>query len=194
MKKLTHLPYCLIPVLLMAGCTAPSSGLNRDHEDVLNKLVGIEVNTVSDGVEVKLPESALFEFGKSALRGDAVGVLERSVVLLQRSTKPVIVNGYTDSVGTPEYNHRLSVARANAVAGALVARGVPAERVSAKGFAAANPVASNDTPEGRQLNRRTEIIVVGEAMDTLMGAGPAVQLTEPAPSRPADAAATTPVE
>ncbi|MGU8077133.1 OmpA family protein [Burkholderia pyrrocinia] len=193
MKKLINLPYCLIPVLMLAGCAGSSPGLNRGLEDALNKSFGIQVSAVSEGVEVKLPESALFEFGKSALRGEAVDIIERSVVLLQRSVKPIKVNGYTDSVGTQEYNQRLSEARAHAVASALIARGVSADRVSMTGFAAESPVANNDTPEGRQLNRRTEIIVVGEAVDTLMGEGPAVQLTEPAPPQP-DAPTTTPVE
>jgi outer membrane protein OmpA-like peptidoglycan-associated protein len=52
---------------------------------------------------------------------------------------------------------------------ALVARGVATERIRTKGNAYNNPVASNDTPEGRALNRRTEILVHGETMDTLMG-------------------------
>jgi outer membrane protein OmpA-like peptidoglycan-associated protein len=157
---------CALSVLLMAGCAAP---LNRDTETSLNKAVGIEVAPVADGVAVKLPETALFDFNQSDIRTDATAVVNRSSVLLKRSKKPIVVEGYTDNVGTLEYNQQLSEARATAVGYALVARGVEIDRIRTKGNAYNNPVASNDTPEGRALNRRTEIIVRGETIDTLMG-------------------------
>jgi len=166
MKKILSMSACAMSVLLMAGCAAP---LNRDTETSLNKAVGIEVAPVADGVAVKLPEKALFDFNKSEVRGDASAVVDRSAVLLKRSKKPVIVEGYTDNVGTLDYNQQLSEARATAVGYALVTRGVTMERIRTKGNAYNNPVASNDTPEGRALNRRTEIVVRGETMETLMG-------------------------
>jgi outer membrane protein OmpA-like peptidoglycan-associated protein len=166
MKTFLSATACTFSVLLMTGCAAP---LNRDTETSLNKAVGIEVAPVADGVAVKLPESALFDFNQSGLRGDATAVVNRSAVLLQRSKKPIVVEGYTDNVGTLEYNQQLSEARATSVGYALVARGVAIDRIRTKGNAYNNPVASNDTPEGRALNRRTEIIVRGESMDTLMG-------------------------
>lgn len=166
MKTFLGATACAMSVLFMTGCAAP---LNRDTETSLNKAVGIEVLPVANGVSVKLPESALFEFGKSDVRGDAVAVINRSAVLLNRSKKPVLVEGYTDNVGTLDYNQQLSEARATAVGYALVARGVAMDRIRTKGNAYNNPVASNDTPEGRTLNRRTEIVIRGETMDTLMG-------------------------
>lgn len=166
MKTFLSTTACALPLLLMAGCTAP---LNRDTETSLNKAVGIEVAPVANGVAVKLPEAALFDFNKSDVRGDAAAVIDRSALLLKRSKKPIVVEGYTDNVGTLEYNQQLSEARATAVGYALVARGVAMDRIRTKGNAYNNPVASNDTPEGRALNRRTEIVVRGETMDTLMG-------------------------
>jgi outer membrane protein OmpA-like peptidoglycan-associated protein len=157
---------CALSLLLMAGCAAP---LNRETETSLNKAVGIEVAPVAEGVAVKLPESALFDFNQSDLRGDATGVVNRSAVLLKRSKKPIVVEGYTDNVGTLEYNKQLSEARATSVGYALVERGVQIQRIRTKGNAYSNPVASNDTAEGRALNRRTEIIVRGETLDTIMG-------------------------
>ena len=166
MRTFLSASVCAMSVVLMAGCAAP---LNRDTETSLNKAVGIEVTPVANGVSVKLPEAALFEFGKSEVRGDAAAVVNRSAVLLKRSKKPVLVEGYTDNVGTLDYNQQLSEARATAVGYALVARGVAMDRIRTKGYAYNNPVASNDTAEGRALNRRTEIVVRGETMDTLMG-------------------------
>ncbi|REE19855.1 OmpA family protein [Paraburkholderia sp. BL27I4N3] len=166
MKNILSTTACAISVLLVTGCAAQ---LNRDTETSLNKAVGIEVAPVAGGVAVKLPETALFDFNKSDVRGDAATVVDRSAVLLKRSKKPIVVEGYTDNVGTLEYNQQLSEARATAVGYALVARGVAMDRIRTKGNAYNNPVAANDTPEGRALNRRTEIVVRGETMDTLMG-------------------------
>jgi outer membrane protein OmpA-like peptidoglycan-associated protein len=166
MKNILGTSACAISVLLMTGCAAQ---LNRATETSLNKAVGIEVAPVAGGVAVKLPEAALFDFNKSDVRSDAAAVVDRSAVLLKRSKKPIVVEGYTDNVGTLEYNQQLSEARATSVGYALVARGVAMNRIRTKGNAFNDPVASNDTPEGRALNRRTEIVVRGETMDTLMG-------------------------
>ncbi|KAA1010463.1 OmpA family protein [Paraburkholderia panacisoli] len=166
MKKVLRAMSCAFSVLLVAGCAAP---LNRDAEVALNKAVGIDVASVADGVAVKLPETALFDFNKSEVRADSGAVVDRSAILLKRSKQPIVVEGYTDNVGTLEYNQQLSEARATSVGYALVARGVAQDRIRTKGNAFNNPVASNDTPEGRALNRRTEIIVRGESIDTLMG-------------------------
>ncbi|SIT40742.1 OmpA/MotB domain protein [Paraburkholderia ribeironis] len=166
MKKFLGATACVLSVLLVAGCAAP---LNRDTETALNSKLGIEVAQVPDGVAVKLPETALFDFNQSNVRADSSAVVDRSAVLLKRSNKPIVVEGYTDNIGTLEYNQHLSEARATSVGYALVARGVAQDRIRTKGNAYNNPVASNDTPEGRALNRRTEIIVRGESMDTMMG-------------------------
>jgi outer membrane protein OmpA-like peptidoglycan-associated protein len=166
MKTVLRATVCAMSLLLAAGCAAP---LNRDAEVSLNKAVGIEVASVPEGVAVKLPETALFDFDKADVRADSHAVVERSAILLKRSRKPIVVEGYTDNVGTLAYNQQLSEARARSVGYALVARGVAQERIRTKGNSYDNPIASNDTPEGRALNRRTEIIVRGETIDTLMG-------------------------
>ncbi|WP_144159023.1 OmpA family protein [Paraburkholderia sp. BCC1885] len=166
MKKIVSATVFAMAVMILTGCAAP---LDRAKETSLNQAVGIEVKPVANGVAVKLPETALFDFGKSEIRPDAAAVITRSAVLLSRSKKPVLVEGYTDNVGTLEYNQQLSEDRAKAVGYALVKEGVVMDRIRTKGEAYNNPVASNDTPEGRALNRRTEIVVRGETMDTLMG-------------------------
>jgi OOP family OmpA-OmpF porin len=69
------------------------------------------------------------------------------------------VGGHTDSIGSDEYNLRLSQRRAEAVAAWLAAHGIAAARLTAKGFGESKPVADNRTAEGRQRNRRIEIVV-----------------------------------
>nr|WP_272210127.1 OmpA family protein [Marinicella sp. W31]MDC2875991.1 OmpA family protein [Marinicella sp. W31] len=74
------------------------------------------------------------------------------------------VNGYTDSTGSDAYNLKLSQQRANAVAGALIQRGVSPQRIMPVGYGKANPVASNDTADGRAQNRRVEIRIAPPAV------------------------------
>jgi len=69
----------------------------------------------------------------------------------------VTIEGHTDSVGTPSYNQTLSEQRASAVSSYLSTEGVPSARITSIGYGETRPKASNDTPEGRQLNRRVEI-------------------------------------
>ena len=72
----------------------------------------------------------------------------------------VLISGYTDNTGDANKNVQLSQARANSVAARLIANGIAAERIEKKGFGSANPIASNDTPEGRSENRRIEVTIV----------------------------------
>jgi outer membrane protein OmpA-like peptidoglycan-associated protein len=151
---------------MLAGC---ASGPNRSKEEAYNQKVGIVVSPVKGGVELRMPDAPLFEFDAAKMRPTSEAMLNRTAVLLKRSTRPIMIEGHTDNVGALDYNTALSQARANAVGDALVARGVPAARIKTKGMAYLRPIASNDTPEGRALNRRVEIIVKAETEETLMG-------------------------
>lgn len=103
-------------------------------------------------------EGANFATGSSRLLPAAHGQLDE--VVQQSKDHPEIsfeVSGYTDSVGSAQSNVRLSQARADAVKAYLVGKGVAASRIDTRGFGEENPVASNDTAEGRARNRRVEI-------------------------------------
>ena len=104
-----------------------------------------------------------FDFDKSNIRPDAQPILEEACKTLKAETSiDVSCDGYTDSVGSDEYNMGLSKRRANAVRDWLIKCGVPAGRLSARGFGETNPVASNATAEGRAQNRRTELVVTNQ--------------------------------
>jgi outer membrane protein OmpA-like peptidoglycan-associated protein len=79
------------------------------------------------------------------------------------------VEGYTDSVGGDEYNQRLSEQRGTSVRDYLIHQGMAGSSVTAKGFGKAEPVASNDTAQGRQQNRRVELVISGEIIGTEIG-------------------------
>jgi outer membrane protein OmpA-like peptidoglycan-associated protein len=76
------------------------------------------------------------------------------------------VEGHTDAVGSDEYNQQLSERRADAVRSYLVQQGIPDSSIVARGLGKTSPVATNDTPEGRQQNRRVELVLSGEAIGT----------------------------
>ncbi len=102
-----------------------------------------------------------FETGRAILMPGGLQAIEKLVNFLQNSPdRGVLIEGHTDSVGTAEYNLRLSQMRADAVRSALLERGIAAGRITTKGYGKDYPVASNTTAEGRQLNRRVEIVVL----------------------------------
>jgi outer membrane protein OmpA-like peptidoglycan-associated protein len=79
------------------------------------------------------------------------------------------VEGHTDSVGGDDYNQRLSERRGDAVRDYLTQQGMATTSVTAKGFGKTQPVASNDTAQGRQQNRRVELVISGEVIGTAIG-------------------------
>jgi outer membrane protein OmpA-like peptidoglycan-associated protein len=89
-----------------------------------------------------------------------------SGIVLAYPSLHLAVEGHTDSVGGDEYNQNLSERRAESVRDYFVQQGIPAGTIVARGFGKTEPIASNDTPEGRQQNRRVELILSGEAIGT----------------------------
>lgn len=99
-----------------------------------------------------------FDFNKATIRPDSEPVLSRVLALLQsRPTLKLEIQGHTDNVGTDDYNQKLSESRANAVDAWLIAKGVAADRLTAKGYGVKMPIADNGSDEGRAKNRRVEI-------------------------------------
>jgi outer membrane protein OmpA-like peptidoglycan-associated protein len=95
----------------------------------------------------------------------------RSLVLLsQHPGLKLEVEGHTDSVGSEEYNQRLSENRAGAVRDYLVQQGIRSDTVTARGFGETQPVVSNDSAAGKQQNRRVELVVSGEPIGVPGGA------------------------
>jgi OOP family OmpA-OmpF porin len=102
-----------------------------------------------------------FDFNKANIRPDAAGILrEAATILKDNSSVTVSVEGHTDAIGSDAYNQKLSQRRAEAVKQFLVKEGIPASRLTTRGFGKSQPVASNDTEDGRAQNRRVELKVV----------------------------------
>jgi len=107
----------------------------------------------------------LFDTGKYTLKTNAqVSLAKISTIIAFYPSLHINVEGYTDSVGTPEFNQKLSENRADAVMNFLVQNGVPQGNVTAKGYGETNFVAPNDTAAGRAQNRRVDLVVYGKAI------------------------------
>ena len=92
------------------------------------------------------------------------------VTILKTKTQAnVVIEGHTDNVGGGALNQQLSDKRAAAVREALIKQGIAAGRIQAQGFGMTKPIADNVTPEGRQSNRRTDLIVLGETEANISG-------------------------
>lgn len=119
-----------------------------------------ETKRTDQGLVTKLKNDILFDTGKSDLKPVAKENLKEMASIMKKYPENVLaVNGFTDSVGSDDFNEQLSKQRAKAVKTALVANGVPAETISTDGKGEANPVADNSSVEGRKKNRRVEIQV-----------------------------------
>jgi OOP family OmpA-OmpF porin len=102
-----------------------------------------------------------FEFNKTRIMPDGETILNWAAGLLKKyPDMNVEVAGYTDSVGSVKYNEKLSQGRAQAVKDYLVKAGIPDSQMTVKGYGKANPIASNDTADGRELNRRVELRIL----------------------------------
>jgi outer membrane protein OmpA-like peptidoglycan-associated protein len=118
-----------------------------------------QTRTTERGFIVTLP-GLFFDSGKSVLKAGARNALAKIADQLRVNTElDIAIEGHTDSVGSDALNQSLSEKRAAAVRDYLVSRGLPADRMTTTGLGETAPVASNDTPSGRQQNRRVELII-----------------------------------
>jgi outer membrane protein OmpA-like peptidoglycan-associated protein len=142
---------------------------NADAEATREKLRA-QLNAVlattenARGLIVNLSD-VLFDTGKYTLKPNTqVSLAKVATILTLYPGLKVQIEGYTDSVGSDDFNQKLSENRANAVQTFLVSNGVPAANVTAAGYGKANPVADNGTAAGRAQNRRVNLVVSGDAI------------------------------
>jgi outer membrane protein OmpA-like peptidoglycan-associated protein len=146
----------------------------REREELRANLlkqfnVILETRDTARGLVVNMSD-VLFDSGKYTLRPLAREKLAKiSGIVLAYPSLRLAVEGNTDSVGTELYNQELSEQRAEGVRSYLTQQGVPESSTTSKGFGKTRPIASNDTSEGRQQNRRVELIVSGEVIGTTIG-------------------------
>ena len=119
------------------------------------------VNVKFEPAKTYTLDNVHFDFGKATLRPESFPELEELISYLKHKDDIKIeIAGHTDNVGKDADNLRLSQQRADAIRTYITKKGITPARVMAKGYGAAEPVADNDTDEGRQLNRRTEVRIL----------------------------------
>jgi outer membrane protein OmpA-like peptidoglycan-associated protein/tetratricopeptide (TPR) repeat protein len=122
----------------------------------------IELKKVEVGSVIVL-NNIFFDFNKSTLRPDSYAELERlHKLLIEVPSLKIEISGHTDNIGSASYNQTLSENRAKAVVDYLVSKGIASTRLTYVGYGFTKPIATNDTEEGRQMNRRTEFKVTGK--------------------------------
>ena len=122
---------------------------------------GVSVTRSGDNITLNMPGNITFKTDSADLNASFYDVLNSVGKVVNEFGQTVIeVAGHTDSTGSDQYNQQLSARRADAVAAYLKTRSVRSDRIITVGAGEAHPVATNDTPEGRQLNRRVELTLV----------------------------------
>jgi outer membrane protein OmpA-like peptidoglycan-associated protein len=128
----------------------------------LAELKELQAKSTDRGIVMTLGD-VLFDVGKADLKSGGVRVVAQLAGYLSANpNRKVSIEGHTDSTGSDEFNQTLSENRAASVKSSLVGAGISPDRIVTQGFGETYPVASNDSPSGRQLNRRVEIVLSDE--------------------------------
>jgi outer membrane protein OmpA-like peptidoglycan-associated protein len=140
---------------------AEAEARQSDLYEALQKLEGrfASIKKTARGTIVSLAD-ILFDFGKATLKRDVeFNLVKIATILEQYPEMKIAVEGHTDNVGSEEYNLELSEKRARAVADFMATQGLTADRLTVAGYGFARPVADNSTDEGRQKNRRVDLVI-----------------------------------
>jgi outer membrane protein OmpA-like peptidoglycan-associated protein len=156
--------------LNLTGCVTPKDGKPTATISDEDANAGFRIKDTPRGAVLAFNDKLLFDTDKSELNAGSAPLLDRIGNLArERDIKNIEISGHTDNVGSAQYNKTLSDSRARAVKAALIGRGIREERIKAEGFGFAQPEATNDTAQGRALNRRAEILFVNVSKKTLGG-------------------------
>lgn len=142
------------------GIDGFASALQPDIVPLDDRLDALGAEVTDTEITIRLSGSILFDFDSDAVRPDAERtLLEILEVVNAYAGRPVRVEGHTDSIASEAYNQGLSERRARSVADWLADHGVDSGRLKIKGWGESQPIAGNETAEGRQQNRRVELII-----------------------------------
>lgn len=135
--------------------------MDKQAEEIERDIEGAKVERIGEGIKITFSSGILFDIDKAEVKQPARDNLDKLArILIKYPDTDILIEGHTDSTGSEEHNLELSRARAQAVANYLAGLGVDATRFTIMGYGESQPVASNDTPEGRQANRRVEIAIM----------------------------------
>lgn len=171
MEKKSKITAMLSVLLVSAPSTAKkittSNLRNNAMRTTAIEIDGISVDDLDETKEDKLKENDVivldanalkFDFNSATIKKEYTPVLEKLKNYIERKNHKISITGYTDSKGTREYNRELSLRRAESVEEKLIELGLAPDKImETKGNGDRNPIATNDTEEGRAMNRRIEV-------------------------------------
>lgn len=135
--------------------------MDKQAEEIERDIEGAKVERVGEGIKITFDSGILFDVDKASLRWEArenLGELAR--ILNKYENTNILIEGHTDATGSEEYNLELSRKRARSVANEIASRKVDPTRFTIMGYGESQPVAPNETAEGRQQNRRVELAIM----------------------------------
>jgi outer membrane protein OmpA-like peptidoglycan-associated protein len=135
--------------------------MDKQAREIETALPGAQVERIGEGIRLVLGENAVrFDTNKSTLTAAAKANLDKLVPVFQSyADTDLVIYGYTDSTGAVEYNQKLSEQRAASVKAYLASKGLNVSRFTSKGMGISDPIASNETTEGKAQNRRVEFAI-----------------------------------
>jgi outer membrane protein OmpA-like peptidoglycan-associated protein len=135
-----------------------------EMRDALAASEAAAVKREGDLLAITLKGDVTFALNSAEVKPGLINELDRIArIMVKYPQTSIMVEGFTDSTGSESYNQRLSERRAESVKNLLVQQGVQADRINTVGYGESRPVATNATPEGRQMNRRVEIRINPES-------------------------------
>ncbi len=134
--------------------------MDKQAEEMEKDIEGAKIERVGEGIKITFDSGILFGYDSSTLQPEAkTNISKLAVILKKYPDTNILVTGHTDSDGAEEYNQTLSEQRAKAVSDYSMYQGISSSRLSVIGLGENEPVASNETVEGKRLNRRVEIAI-----------------------------------
>ncbi|PSQ63792.1 MAG: OmpA family protein [Bacteroidetes bacterium QH_1_61_8] len=134
--------------------------MDKKADELGDELENAEVERVGEGIKVTFDSGILFKFDSATIQGEAEeNLMEFANTMQDFEESNILIVGHTDAKGTEEYNQDLSEDRSQSAADFITRNGISSDRIRTVGKGEAEPVASNDTEEGRRQNRRVEIAI-----------------------------------
>ncbi len=160
-NKITHLQMRITTLVdRTTGIEGFGIALEQDKVSLQDRLDALGAEETETEVTIRLSGSILFDFDSATIRPDAERSLGEVLEVVKAfPSRPLRVEGHTDSIASESYNQALSERRGGSVADWLAAHGVEKDRLKTVGWGESRPVADNGTKEGRQQNRRVEVII-----------------------------------
>lgn len=147
---------------VVGGTVGAIIGQNMDEKarELEEEMDGVTVQRVEEGIAVSFDSGILFDFDSSSLRPEGYENLRKLTRIINRDDDTILmIVGHTDSRGDEDYNLRLSERRAQSASRYMVSQGLSSDRIQIVGRGEHEPIADNDTDEGRQENRRIEVAI-----------------------------------